>query len=195
MRPKAPKSGKRILLERITPIWKRLNFNQKVTFRNLFRYKQRMIMTVFGIAACTAMIITGFGLKDSIGDLTNKQFNKLWKYQATVIFNDNTTTEDDDEYNKKLMSLEGYKNSLNIHQEMVTISKEDINKQNVTLYVPEDKDKFKDFVLLNDRVSGEEYILSDDGAIINEKLAKLLGVVKGDEITFKDSENNSYIIK
>ena len=107
MRPKAPKSGKRILLERITPIWKRLNFNQKVTFRNLFRYKQRMIMTVFGIAACTAMIITGFGLKDSIGDLTNKQFNKLWKYQATVIFNDNTTTEDDDEYNKKLMSLEG----------------------------------------------------------------------------------------
>ena len=78
---------------------------------------------------------------------------------------------------------------------MVTISKEDINKQNVTLYVPEDKDKFKDFVLLNDRVSGEEYILSDDGAIINEKLAKLLGVVKGDEITFKDSENNSYIIK
>ena len=100
MRPKAPKSGKRILLERITPIWKRLNFNQKVTFRNLFRYKQRMIMTVFGIAACTAMIITGFGLKDSIGDLTNKQFNKLWKYQATVIFNDNTTTEDDDEYNK-----------------------------------------------------------------------------------------------
>ena len=195
MRPKAPKSGKRILLERITPIWKRLNFNQKVTFRNLFRYKQRMIMTVFGIAACTAMIITGFGLKDSIGDLTNKQFNKLWKYQATVIFNDNTTIEDDDEYNKKLMSLKGYKNSLNIHQEMVTISKEDINKQNVTLYVPEDKDKFKDFVLLNDRVSGEEYILSDDGAIINEKLAKLLGVVKGDEITFKDSENNSYIIK
>ena len=93
------------------------------------------------------------------------------------------------------MSLKGYKNSLNIHQEMVTISKEDINKQNVTLYVPEDKDKFKDFVLLNDRVSGEEYILSDDGAIINEKLAKLLGVVKGDEITFKDSENNSYIIK
>ena len=195
MRPKAPKSGKRILLERITPIWKRLNFNQKVTFRNLFRYKQRMIMTVFGIAACTAMIITGFGLKDSIGDLTNKQFNKLWKYQATVIFNDNTTIEDDDEYNEKLMSLKGYKNSLNIHQEMVTISKEDINKQNVTLYVPEDKDKFKDFVLLNDRVSGEEYILSDDGAIINEKLAKLLGVVKGDEITFKDSENNSYIIK
>ena len=88
-RPKAPKIGKRILLERITLIWRRLNFNEKVTFRNLFRYKQRMIMTVFGIASCTAMIITGFGLKDSIGDLTNKQFNKLWKYQATVIFNEN----------------------------------------------------------------------------------------------------------
>ena len=93
MRPKAPKIGKRILLERITLIWRRLNFNEKVTFRNLFRYKQRMIMTVFGIASCTAMIITGFGLKDSIGDLTNKQFNKLWKYQATVIFNENIDNE------------------------------------------------------------------------------------------------------
>lgn len=195
MRPKAPKSGKRILLERITPIWQRLNFNQKVTFRNLFRYKQRMIMTVFGIAACTAMIITGFGLKDSIGDLTDKQFNKLWKYQATVIFSDNSTIEDDAEYNDKLISIEGYEDSLNVHQEMVTISKEDMNKQNVTLYVPEDETKFRNFVLLNDRVSGEEYNLSDDGAIINEKLAKLLGVVEGDEIIFKDTENNSYKIK
>ena len=195
MRPKAPKIGKRILLERITLIWRRLNFNEKVTFRNLFRYKQRMIMTVFGIASCTAMIITGFGLKDSIGDLTNKQFNKLWKYQATVIFNENIDNENEDEYINKLNNIEGYEDSLKIHQEIVSISKENINKQNVTLYVPESNTKIDNFVLLNNRITKEKYQLTTDGAIINEKLAKLLEVKIGDEISFNNADNNSYKIK
>ena len=90
MRAKAPKIGKKILLERITPLWKRLNFNQKVTFRNIFRYKQRMIMTVFGIAGCMAMLVTGYGLQDSNNGMLEKQFNKLWKYDAMVIFNDSS---------------------------------------------------------------------------------------------------------
>ena len=195
MRPKAPKIGKRILLERITLIWRRLNFNEKVTFRNLFRYKQRMIMTVFGIASCTAMIITGFGLKDSIGDLTNKQFNKLWKYQATVIFNENINNENEDEYINKLNNIEGYEDSLKVHQEIVSISKENINKQNVTLYVPESNTKIDNFVLLNNRITKEKYQLTTDGAIINEKLAKLLEVKIGDEIIFNNADNNSYKIK
>ena len=195
MRPKVPKIGKRILLERITLIWRRLNFNEKVTFRNLFRYKQRMIMTVFGIASCTAMIITGFGLKDSIGDLTNKQFNKLWKYQATVIFNENIDNENEDEYINKLNNIEGYEDSLKIHQEIVSISKENINKQNVTLYVPESNTKIDNFVLLNNRITKEKYQLTTDGAIINEKLAKLLEVKIGDEISFNNADNNSYKIK
>ena len=81
MRPKAPKPGKRIWLEKIKWIWSRMNFNQKVTARNLFRYKQRMLMTVLGIAGCMAMIITGFGLKDSIGDIVDIQFSKIWHYE------------------------------------------------------------------------------------------------------------------
>ena len=94
MRAKAPKIGKKILLERIAPLWKRLNFNQKVTFRNIFRYKQRMIMTVFGIAGCMAMLVTGFGLQDSNNGMLEKQFNKLWKYDAMVIFNDSYNDEE-----------------------------------------------------------------------------------------------------
>lgn len=195
MRPKAPKVGKKILLERITPLWKRLNFNQKVTCRNLFRYRQRMIMTVFGIAACAAMIVTGFGLQDSINDLTDKQFNKLWSYQAIVTFEDESSEKDNEEYNKLLNELPEYNSSLNIHQEIVSFSKESMNKQNVTLFVPEDNKSLAKFVLLNDRVSSEKYELTDDGVIINEKLAKLLGASVGDEITMTDENNNSYTVK
>lgn len=102
MRAKAPKIGKKILLERIAPLWKRLNFNQKVTFRNIFRYKQRMIMTVFGIAGCMAMLVTGFGLQDSNNGMLEKQFNKLWKYDAMVIFNDSYNDEETKKYNNTL---------------------------------------------------------------------------------------------
>ena len=195
MRPKAPKMGKRILLERITPIWRRLNFNQKVTFRNLFRYKQRMIMTVFGISACMAMIITGLGLKNSINGLTDKQFNKLWKYQAIVILNDNSSAEESEEYTNELKGLKCFEESLDMHQEAITISKENINKQSVTLFVPSSKDEFKDFVLLNNRLTSEEYDLSNEGAIITEKLAKLLNIKIGDVITIASSENDLYEIK
>ena len=192
MRPKAPRVGKKILLERIKPLWRRLNFNQKVTFRNLFRYKQRMVMTVFGIAACTAMMITGFGLKDSISDLTNKQFQKLWKYQVITVFDDEAEEEATSEYEQVLEGLPEYEDSINVHQETVTFEQEGMNKQTVTLYVPEDTQKLKNFVLLNDRRSGTEYEIPTEGALINEKLAKLLGVSEGEEISMTDNDGNQY---
>ena len=195
MRAKAPKIGKKILLERITPLWKRLNFNQKVTFRNIFRYKQRMIMTVFGIAGCMAMLVTGFGLQDSNNGMLEKQFNKLWKYDAMVIFNDSSNDEEIKEYNNTLNNLKGYESKLGIHQETVTFSKEDMNKQSVTMYVPKDIDKINDFILLNDRKSEKEYKISDNGVIITEKLAKLLDASVGDTITLNDEENNPYKVK
>jgi len=88
LRPKAPKTGKRILLERITVIWRHLSFIQKVTMRNLFRYKSRMLMTILGIAGCTSMILTGFGLRDSISNIIPLQFEKIWQYQAVITFDD-----------------------------------------------------------------------------------------------------------
>ena len=195
MRAKAPKIGKKILLERITPLWKRLNFNQKVTFRNIFRYKQRMIMTVFGIAGCMAMLVTGYGLQDSNNGMLEKQFNKLWKYDAMVIFNDSSNNKEIKEYNKTLNNLKGYESKLGIHQETVTFSKEDMNKQSVTMYVPKDIDKINDFILLNDRKSEKEYKISDNGVIITEKLAKLLDASVGDTITLNNEENNPYKVK
>ncbi|EOU1682657.1 FtsX-like permease family protein [Clostridium perfringens] len=195
MRPKAPKLGKKILLERITPIWKRLNFNQKVTFRNIFRYKQRMLMTIFGIAGCMALLVTGFGLKDSNTGMVEKQFDKLWNYETMVVFGDNPTETEIQKYNETLKELPGYANNLRMHQESVTFSKEGMNKQTVSLYVPQNKDELDKFILLNDRISGEKYEIPDEGVVINEKLGKLLVVSIGDTITFKDENNNPHEVK
>ncbi|WP_195986361.1 ABC transporter permease [Clostridium sp. D53t1_180928_C8] len=195
MRPKAPRIGKKILLERITPIWKRLSFSHKVTLRNIFRYKQRMIMTVLGIAGCMALLVTGFGLKDSNSGMIDKQFNKLWKYDAMVILDTNSNEEENINYNNVLNKLNGYKDSLNIHQESVTFYKDSMNKQTATIYVLEDISKLNDFILLNDRISGEQYEINDDGVVISEKLAELLGAYVNDTITLKDENNNNHEVK
>ncbi|WP_196001182.1 ABC transporter permease [Clostridium sp. 1001271B_151109_B4] len=195
MRAKAPKIGKKILLERITPLWKRLSFNHKITLRNIFRYKQRMIMTVLGIAGCMALLVTGFGLKDSNAGMVDKEFNKIWKYEAIVILDENSSDEEYKKYNDTLTQLKGYKDSINIHQESFTFSKEGMNKQTATLYVPQNIDKFDDFILLDDRVSGEKYDISDNGVIITEKLSKLLDISVNDTITLIDENNNSYDVK
>ena len=151
MRVKAPKLGKKILLERIKPIWRRLNFNQKVTFRNLFRYKQRMLMTIFGISGCMAMLVAGISLEKSNSSLSSLQFGKIIKYDAMVVFKDNSTTKEDEEYEKSLKSLDNYEDDLNVYQESVTFSKENMSKQSAMMYVPENIDKLNDFILLNDR--------------------------------------------
>lgn len=195
MRVKAPKVGKKILLERITPLWKRFNFNQKVTFRNLFRYKQRMIMTILGIAGCMAMLVTGFSLNKSNNVMIEKQFNELMKYDAMVVFNDDSNEEEDKNYYNILTSLAEYESSLDIHQESITFSKEGMNKQSAMLYVPEDVDTLNEYVSLNNRKTGIEYKLSNNGVIISEKLAKLLKASIGDFVTLKDSDENSYEVR
>ncbi|WP_346935496.1 FtsX-like permease family protein [Clostridium sp.] len=195
MRTKAPKLGKKILLERITPLWERLNFNQKVTFRNLFRYKQRMLMTILGISGCMAMLVAGMALEKSNSSVMDIQFGKLLKYDAMVVFNDNNTEKEDEEYNECLNNLKGYESSLNIHQDSVTFSKEGVSKQTATMYVPENTDELSKYILLNDRESGTEYKLSDNGVIINEKLAKVLDASVGDDVTVTDSDNNSHKVR
>ena len=97
MLPRAPKAGKRVFLERITPLWQRMNFTHKVTARNLFRYKKRFFMTVIGIAGCTALLLTGFGLRDSIGDIVGKQFGELYQYDLTASFGGSRTRPAADE--------------------------------------------------------------------------------------------------
>lgn len=152
-------------------------------------------MTILGISGCMAMLVAGISLEKSNSSVTDIQFGKLLKYDAMIVFNDNSTEKEDEEYNECLNSLKGYESSLNIHQDSVTFSKEGVSKQTATMYVPENIDELSKYILLNDRKSGTEYRLSDNGVIINEKLAKVLDASVGDDITLKDSDNNSHKVR
>lgn len=189
MRPKAPKAGKRILLERIPFIWRRLSFNQKVTARNLFRYKQRMFMTVFGVAGGMALMVTGFGLRDSITDVVAIQFDKLWDYQSIVV------RDSEEKVTDLLKESKHYRDDLAISQEMMTVKKKGLTNQEVYVTVPEEMDKLPNFVLFNQRKSGDVFQLGDEGAFVSEKLAKLWQLSPGDTLKLYDSKNRSHKVK
>lgn len=179
MRPKAPKSAKRILLERITPLWSRLNFNQKVSYRNLFRYKSRMFMTIIGIAGGTALILTGFGIKDSISASGTEQFGRVFTYQATVAL-DGTNAQPAE---KVLQADSHYKRSTKI---AATTGKVSANGEQVTdanFYVPASPTQFKRYIHLTDYKSGQALRLADSGVILTQKIATTLGVKQGDTVT------------
>lgn len=195
MQPKAPKNGKRIFLERLTCIWKRLSFSQKVTLRNLFRYKQRMLMTVIGIAGCMSMIITGFGLRDSIGDIVTLQFDKLWHYQGTTVFNEQPSGEKEQAYVDELKSFSNFQDQLFVSMETFTATSDDVSKQEISLSVPEEKKNLADFLSFRNRRTNANYSLGDEGAIINEKLAKLFGLEQGDTFTIQSIAGKSYTVK
>lgn len=195
LRPKAPKSGKRVWLERIKPLWSRLSFIRKVTVRNLFRYKSRMFMTIFGIAGCTSMIVTGFGLRDSIGDMVPLQFEKLWRYQAVVTFEDGITDENRTAYHEALDELEHFDKSLGVASDTLTMSGKGQTTQDVSVYLPETTENLGDFVLFNNRKTGEVYELTDEGAIIDEKLADLFHVKPGDTITLTSADKEDFQLK
>lgn len=192
LRPKAPKAGKTILLERIQPLWRRLNFNQKVTMRNLFRYKSRMFMTVFGIAGCTAMILTGFGLKNSISDIVPIQFNEVWRYQGIVTFDEEASTRAIEEYQAAVSQLDLLSATLGMTSENLTVAQTGKASQEVTVYVPENPAELSDFVSFTERKTGEVYALGDNGVIINEKLAKLFQLAIGDTIELKNGDNEIF---
>lgn len=192
LRPKAPKAGKTILLERIQPLWRRLNFNQKVTMRNLFRYKSRMFMTVFGIAGCTAMILTGFGLKNSISDIVPIQFNEVWRYQGIVTFDEEASTQAIEEYQAAVSQLDLLSATLGMTSENLTVAQTGKASQEVTVYVPENTAELSDFVSFTERKTGEVYALGDNGVIINEKLAKLFQLAIGDTIELKNGDNEIF---
>ena len=182
MIPRAPKAGKRILLERISFIWNRLSFTHKAPARNVFRYKKHLFMTVIGIAGCTALIVAGFGIKDSLNALVNTQFNDLLKYDMRI-----EMTEDKSD--KILNDFLKDKEALSLSTSTVDI-KSDKNKEQIstTLYVPEDSDKLKDFVVLRDRKTHEPVPFNDDSVIITEKMASVLEVSPGDSITVVDPD-------
>jgi putative ABC transport system permease protein len=195
MRPKAPKSGQRILLERISIVWKRLSFVQKVTARNLFRYKQRMFMTVFGVAGCTALILTGFGLKDSIGSISGQQFGGIIKYDALVALHEDVSTDVLDTYKQLIAGESAITGTLEVAQETMTTQGKGVHDQDVELFVPASVDSLANFVELRDRGNEKERKLTDEGAIISEKLAKLYGLQSGDSLTVVDNDNEVFKVQ
>lgn len=195
MRPRAPKSGQRILLERLTFIWRRMSFVQKVTARNLFRYKQRMFMTVAGVAGCTALILTGFGLKDSIGSIADKQFGGIMKYSISVAFHADSNPASTEAYNKLVESEQGITGRLDVQQEAVQAKKPGAANQEAIVFVPSQKEQIQQFVTLRERGSGAPVELGEEGAVITEKLSKLFGLALGDTLELNDPRTGTYQVK
>lgn len=193
MRPPAPKEGKRILIERSSFIWKHLSFSWKSSMRNLFRYKKRLFMTIFGIAGSMGLMLVGFGLYDSIMDIAILQYDQIQHYDAMVINDEDAT---DSQEKDLLKFLDG--NSEIDHYTRVQLTKMTAPKEkgsvSIYVYVPENTENFKEDVTLRDRKSHEQYELTDDGAVICEKTASLIGVKTGDEITL-EKDNRKYKVK
>lgn len=188
MLPRAPKAGKRIVLERIGPLWRHLSFSWKVTFRNLFRYKKRFVMTVIGIAGCTALLLTGLGLSNAINDIIDKQFGEITKYNAVVTLADDLSSEeqrriDDLLDDGSLVTA----HTLAMRQNMLAGGPDEQDKR-MELVVPEDPASFDRFVALNTRVGHHPVKLDDDGLVLTEKLAAELGVRAGDAVTLTEQD-------
>lgn len=192
MRPKAPKSGKKILLERINFIWKKLKFSDKITIRNIFRYKSRVITTILGIAGCTSLILAGFGLKDSIKDVTDFQFNNIIKYDKLLMTNESINQID---IEKELLNDDKVENYTNVNTQNIKVLFND-EQQEVTMITPDDFNSIsKSISLIDLKTNNIIDNISDNSCIISEKTAKLLDIDVGDKISLLDNDNNKYDIK
>ena len=188
MRPKAPKNGKRILIERVGFIWKRLSFISKVTLRNIFRYKKRFLMTVLGIAGCTALIVTGFGIKDSIQMIVSGQYGELFKYDMEIVTPSNITEKETENLTANLDKNGKIKDySLFVYESAEV--RTDIGNEDVNIVVPSDLNKFDEFICLRERIGHKKIDLNNQGLVLTEKTARVLGANVGDTIKLKNSED------
>ena len=190
LRPASPKSGRKVLLEKINFLWKRISFSWKVTIRNLFRYKKRIIMTLIGISGCTALLLTGFGIKDSISEIVEIQYGEIETYDALAVL-DNPVTEKSSEINE-FLSQNSISNPLYAYMETLTFA---ANSKNIDVYsLAFATNSIDKYFNLKD-LDGNDLELNDEGAIITEKIAKILNVNIGDTITLRDNNNEIYVIK
>ena len=187
MRPKAPKSGNRVLLERIPFIWKHLNFSHKVTVRNIFRYKKRFLMTIIGIFGCTSLIVTGFGIKDSISVIIPNQFEKVFDYNMQVNLKDNLSADEKQSFIDELKNREEVKKIVETYMTSATAIKGD-KQEDVQIIVP--KDEFDGLININDLKTKQNLKLKDNEIYLTDKCAQLIGAKTGDTITLKDINNN-----
>ena len=194
MRPKAPKKGKKILLERIPFIWSRFNFSHKVTARNIFRYKKRALMTIIGIAGCTALMVTGFGIKDSVMDIPESQFERedaIFSYDMSI----GLTNLNSIDKIREILDKEEY---INKYTELcATTCQIKTEKQNydTTIFVPKDNATLQNTINLKNLENGERINLPKDGIVLSDKVADFLNVKIGDTITIVDSDDVEHTLR
>ena len=187
MRPPAPKEGKRVFLERIGFIWKHLSFSWKSTVRNLFRYKKRLFMTVFGIGGCMALLLVGFGLRDSIMDVVLLQYGEIQLYDGMLVLNEDASDAEVEALKKDLSSRSDVEESMDVYMKKHAAKGENGTCE-VYLMMPEKLENFSDFIHTRNRITKEAYTLGDEGIILAEKTAKMLGVKSGGSITVESRD-------
>ena len=194
MRPAAPKQGKRILLERIGIIWKHLNFTWKSTVRNLIRYKKRFFMTIFGIGGCMALMVVGFGMKDCIYEIVSLQYEKVQFYDAATYMSDDISEENRQQLHDYLDQNADIKETIEARMQKTDV-KSASGKKTLYLMVPSDNEKIENFLSFHSRTNKDEvYSLKKDEVILTEKMASLLNVKVGDELTIEDEDRGDQTV-
>jgi len=190
LRPKAPVTGKSVLLEKVPFIWGKLSFLTKVTIRNLFRYKKRFFLTIIGISGCTALIVTGFGLSESISSIASKQFSSVFIFDGIATKNENSSVQDAE----NLLENQYVSDSMPCYQTTIDIVVKNGTK-NVNLLIPKEVSDLTKYISLQTRISDKKIPLTDNGIVINEKLANLLDLNIGDTVTLQSMENKPREVK
>lgn len=188
MLPRAPKPGKRILLEKIKFIWSRFKFTQKVTARNIFRYKKKFLMTIIGVAGCTALIVAGFSIRDSVSQMIPKQYGEIFKYDGIIILNDDVTNSQIQDEIEKIGQEEIIDSTMSCYMKTAEITNIE-NSQTLNLVVINSNDNISNFINIRSRKNKTIYSLDNEKVIISEKIAKLLNIKVGDKITIKNTDN------
>lgn len=194
MRPKAPKMGKRVLLEKIPFIWKRLSFSKKVTVRNIFRYKKRFLMTIIGILGCTALIVVGFGIRDSIRCIMPSQFEKVFNYDMQIGLKNGLEEEQKQKYITSLQEKTEMEKVIETYMTSNTAINQE-KEEDVQIIVPKEPNNLDEVINLTDIKTGQKVELQENEICITDKAAELLGVKQGDTITLKDSKDKERQVK
>lgn len=194
MRPKSPKMGKRVFLEKVTFIWKRLSFSRKVTVRNIFRYKKRFFMTIIGIMGCTALIVTGFGIRDSIRAIMPDQYEKVFNYDLQINLKADLDKKQKQDFINSLTNDDKIEKLSETYMSSISAINGSI-EENVQIIVPNNNSDFNTLINLTDVKSKNNLSLPEDGVLLTDKAAQLLGVEAGDNITLKDTDENETNVK
>ncbi|MBO7701746.1 MAG: FtsX-like permease family protein [Eggerthellaceae bacterium] len=192
MLPRAPKAGKRILLERIAPLWQRLSFTWKVTCRNLFRYKKRFIMTVIGIAGCTALLLTGLGLHDAINDIIDIQYGEIIHHNALITLENGLDASERARVDELLEESGAVESSTYAHVETMLASGPRASDKRIDIVVPEDPPAFEAMRTIRTRTGHEPLTIESMGegkVLLNEKIAQELGIGEGDTFTLSPQDD------